>query len=124
MPPALWSDLAVIYTILVWVVLLGILWMVLIRPQRNRQRALTDMQSTIGPGDEVMLTSGIFGTVRAIDDERVEIEIAPGTTIQVARRAVLEQVLNKTDDDPEETPEETPDEAPESTMRSADEESE
>ncbi len=114
-----------IYTILIWVVLLGILWMVLIRPQRNRQRALSDMQSAIGPGDEVMLTSGIFGTVVAIDDQRVELEIAAGTTIQVARRAVLEQVLNKTDDEaPEEASEATPDEAPEPTTRSTDEESE
>ena len=92
-----------IYTILIWVVLLVILWMVLIRPSRNRQRALTDLQSSIGPGDEVMLTSGIFGVVRSIDDQRVELEIAPGTTIQVARRAVLEQVPGKTDEPDDDT---------------------
>ena len=46
-----------------------LLWLLLVRPQARRQRELGHMQSTLEVGDEVMLTSGVFGTVRALDEE-------------------------------------------------------
>src|SRR5687768_3446951 len=60
----------------------------MIRPAQRRQRETLRMQSAIEPGDEVMLTSGIFGTVTAIVDDRFEVEIAPGVTVEIARGAV------------------------------------
>jgi preprotein translocase subunit YajC len=63
-------------------------WLVLIRPQARRQRELAHMQSALEVGDEVMLTSGVFGTVRGLDDDVARIEIAEGVTIRVARGAV------------------------------------
>ena len=44
------------------------------------------MQSTLEVGDEVILTSGVFATVRGLDEDVVE--IADGVTIKVARGAV------------------------------------
>jgi len=93
--PALWSDSTVIVQIVLWVAVLGFLWMLMIRPQRNRQRALAQLQNEITVGDEVMMSAGIYGTVRSIDEKRVELEIAPGTTITVVRQAVLERVIDK-----------------------------
>jgi preprotein translocase subunit YajC len=46
------------------------------------------MQSTLEVGDEVVLTSGVFGTVRGLDEAVAEVEIADGVTIRVARGAV------------------------------------
>jgi preprotein translocase subunit YajC len=63
-------------------------WLVLIRPQARRQRELAHMQSTLEVGDEVMLTSGIHGTVRGLDEAVAQVEIAEGVTIRVARGAV------------------------------------
>jgi preprotein translocase subunit YajC len=63
-------------------------WVLLIRPQARRQRELAHMQSTLEVGDEVMLTSGVFGTVRGLDDDVAQVEIADGVTIRVARGAV------------------------------------
>ena len=36
-----------------------------------------------------MLGSGIFGTVASLDDETIQLQLAPGTTIKVARQAVV-----------------------------------
>ena len=63
-------------------------WLILIRPQVRRQRELAHMQSTLEVGDEVMLTSGVFGTVLGLDDDVARVEIAEGVTIRVARGAV------------------------------------
>jgi preprotein translocase subunit YajC len=63
-------------------------WLLLIRPAQRRQREPLRMQSAIAVGDAVMLTSGIFGTVQAVVDDRFEVEIAPGVVVTVARGAV------------------------------------
>ncbi len=65
-----------------------IFWLLVIRPQSRRQRELRNMQSTLEVGERVMLTSGIYGTLREVGDETVAVEIAPGVTITVARGAV------------------------------------
>ena len=78
-----------------------LLWLLLIRPQARRARELAHMQSTLEVGDEVMLTSGVYGTVRALDDDVAQVEIADGVTIRVARGAVG-QVVHEVEQD--ETP--------------------
>ncbi len=65
-----------------------LLWLLLVRPQQRRQRELARMQSSLEVGDEVMLTSGVFGTVRSLDDTEAQVEIADGVIIRVVRGAV------------------------------------
>ncbi|MCW2765346.1 MAG: protein translocase subunit yajC [Nocardioides sp.] len=63
-------------------------WLLIIRPNSRRQKELSRMQASLEVGDEVMLTSGIFGTLRELDGEHVRVEIAEGVIIKVARGAV------------------------------------
>ncbi len=63
-------------------------WLLIIRPASRRQKNQLRMQSSINLGDEVMLTSGIFGTVTEVTDDRLMVDIAPGVTIRVARGAI------------------------------------
>jgi preprotein translocase subunit YajC len=59
------------------------------------------MQSTLEVGDEVVLTSGVYATVRGLDGDVAQVEIADGVTIRVARGAVGQVVW------PEETSDDT-----------------
>jgi preprotein translocase subunit YajC len=63
-------------------------WLFIIRPAGRRQKELSRMQSSLDVGDEIVLTSGVYGTVRQLEDDHVRVEIAPGVTIKVARGAV------------------------------------
>jgi preprotein translocase subunit YajC len=63
-------------------------WLLIIRPAQRRQKELGRMQSSLDVGDEVMLTSGVYGTLRAIDDDHLMVEVAEGVTLKVARGAV------------------------------------
>ena len=56
------------------------------------------MQSSLVVGDEVMLTSGIYGVLQSLDDERVSVQIAPGVVVEVARGAVGQRVSRADDD--------------------------
>jgi preprotein translocase subunit YajC len=71
---------------LVGIVLL--FWLFIIRPQSRRQKELRSMQASLEVSDEVMLTSGVFATVREIADDHVKVQIAEGVVIKVARGAV------------------------------------
>ena len=75
-----------------------LLWLLLVRPQQRRQRELARMQSSLEVGDEVMLTSGIFGTVVALDESEAQVEIAAGTTVRVVRGAVGQVATEVTED--------------------------
>lgn len=87
--PAVDSPLVQDVTPLLFLVGIALLfWLLLVRPQARRQRELASMQSSLEVGDEVMLTSGLFGTVRALDDQVAHVEVADGVTIRVLRGAV------------------------------------
>ena len=63
-------------------------WLLLIRPASRRQKELRRMQSSLDVGDEVMLTSGIFGRLVAVEDGNIHVEIADGVTVKAARGAI------------------------------------
>jgi preprotein translocase subunit YajC len=71
-------------------VLLIAFFMFIVRPQRRRLAAHRQFIGALRIDDEVVTTGGIFGTVRALEDDRVELEVAPGMVIKVARAAVAQ----------------------------------
>lgn len=75
-----------------------IFWFLLLRPQQRRAREVRSMQQALGVGDDVMLTSGVYGTLTEVDDETVRLEIAPGVTIRVARGAIGARIDAPTDE--------------------------
>jgi preprotein translocase subunit YajC len=69
-----------------------ILWLLLIRPQRRRQAAHAQLLSRLEVGDEVLTAGGVYGRVTRVGDDDLALEIAPGTSIRVDRRAVASVV--------------------------------
>jgi preprotein translocase subunit YajC len=68
--------------------LVVVFWLLILRPARNRQRQAAALQNELAVGADVMLTSGVFGTVTWLGEETVRVEIAPETFIRVHRQAV------------------------------------
>jgi preprotein translocase YajC subunit len=59
------------------------------------------MQDTLRVGDEVITAGGIRGYVRQLDEEVLEVEIAPEVVVRLDRRAVA-AIVQEEDDDPDE----------------------
>ena len=74
-------------------------WLFIIRPQSRRQKELRSMQSSLTAGDEVMLTSGIFGTVHEVTEDYVVVEIADGVPIKVAQGAIGSKIARDVRDE-------------------------
>ncbi len=70
------------------VVLAVLFYLLLIRPQRNRQRQAQALLSKLAPGDQVMTSSGLFGTVAEVEDDAVYLEVAPDVEIRFLKAAV------------------------------------
>jgi preprotein translocase subunit YajC len=72
----------------------------LIRPQRRRMREQQELQRSIQVGDEVITTSGIYGTITGEDGEnRFWLEIDDDVQIRIARAAVQGRASAEEPDD-------------------------
>ena len=96
---------------LIILALLALAWFVLVRPQRRRVAAQEELYASIRTGDEVVTAGGLYGHVQSVRDDELDVEIAPGTVVRVARRAVAARVEPADEEQPEEQPEEEPAEA-------------
>jgi preprotein translocase subunit YajC len=75
--------------LIVIVAMFALLWLFLIAPQRRRAQAQKQLLASVKVGDEILTVGGLYGHVRAIDeDDDLEVEIADGLEVRMARRAV------------------------------------
>ena len=65
-------------------------FLLIVLPQRRRTTAHRALLAALEVGDEVVTIGGILGTVVELDDERIELEIADGVVITVARNAIAQ----------------------------------
>ncbi len=70
----------------------GAFWMLVIRPARNRQQQQLAVVRALEPGTKVLLASGMVGTVVAVADDDMQVEIAPGVVATFVKQAVLRTV--------------------------------
>jgi preprotein translocase subunit YajC len=78
---------------LIWFAVLGAAFFFLIvRPQRRQVAARRALIASLEVGDEVVTSGGLIGTVRAIEEETIGLEIASGVVVKVARAAVGQRV--------------------------------
>jgi preprotein translocase subunit YajC len=74
--------------VIVIAVLVALGWVLLAVPARRRQRSHQAMQDEIVTGDEIITAGGIHGVVREASEAELRVEIAPGVTVTLDRRAV------------------------------------
>ncbi len=79
------------------VAMFAIMYFLLIRPQRAKQRAAQDLLSQLAPGDEVVTIGGVYGDVVEVYEDKVVLEIAEDVHIEVARKAVAQIVQQDTE---------------------------
>lgn len=75
-----------------FVLVFGIFYFLLIRPQQKRAKAQREMNSSLNKGDEVVTDGGIFGTIQKVGENQVTLEIAPKVSIRVVRSRITELV--------------------------------
>jgi len=78
-----------IWTMLIFVVLIfGLMYFVLIRPQRKRQKEHQQLIEELKRGDRVVTAGGIHGVIESISEDSVIIKVESGATMKVAKGSV------------------------------------
>ena len=87
--------------LIIMVLMLGVMYVLMIRPQRQRQAQQHSMISDAGVGDDVLTTGGIYGTITHAEDDDIVVEIASGVTVHMTRRGIAAVLPPEDDDDDE-----------------------
>lgn len=74
------------------ILIFGLFYAFMIRPQRQRQRRQQALLQELAVGDEVQTAAGMFGKIVQLSDEFAWVELAPGMTSKMLRRAVIGKV--------------------------------
>ena len=91
------GPLAGLESFLPLVLIFGVFYFLLIRPQQKRAKQHQEVLANIRRGDKVISGGGIYGTVsKIVSDTEVEIEIAANVKIKVVR-AAIQEVLTKSE---------------------------
>ena len=92
------------------ILILGVFWFLIIRPQQKKQKEHQRMVDSLRKGDKVVTNGGIFGTIVKVGDDRLTLEIASKIQIQLERHHVSRMDkktgVNKDDDEEKEEIEE------------------
>ena len=79
--------------ILIYVVILGAMWFLLMRPQKKEQKRVQAMLSTMEVGDTVLTTSGFYGVIIDITEDDVIVEFGNNKNCRISmRKSAIEQV--------------------------------
>jgi preprotein translocase subunit YajC len=91
---------------LIIAVLFGLMYFLMIRPQRAKAQQQRQMLTAVAPGDEILTVGGIYGIVQELEPDEdggdLVVEIAEGIHVRVARKALAMVVKPEDDDDEEE----------------------
>ena len=74
--------------VIVIVLLVGLFWLLLVRPQRRQAAEQRELIESLEPGDEIVSAGGLYGVITSIDGDELHVEIADGLVVRMARGAV------------------------------------
>jgi len=69
--------------------MIGVVYLMMIRPQQKKQKQWTQMLSELKTGDKITTTGGIRGTIISLKDDTLILRVAPdGIKIEVVKSAI------------------------------------
>jgi len=70
------------------VLIFGVFYFLLIRPQNKRQKEHKELVASIAVGDEIVTAGGVLGTVTNVKDQFVRVQVADGVELKLQRHTI------------------------------------
>ncbi|MFH0924977.1 MAG: preprotein translocase subunit YajC [bacterium] len=86
------TGVSTIFSMLPLIIIFGIFYFLVIKPQQKKQREVQDMIKSIKIGDKIMTSGGIFGIIKGLTEDTISLQIADKVKIDIARTAVARLV--------------------------------
>lgn len=85
--------------LIVFAALIGLMYVMLILPQQRRVKRHQELVASLQPGDEVMTTAGVYGTITSIEGETATLMVAPSIELKIAIGSVGQLVGDEPDEE-------------------------
>jgi preprotein translocase subunit YajC len=84
--------------LLPFILVFVIFYVLIIMPQRKKQKKHQEMVAQLKPGEKILTTGGIYGTVMGVQQDRIEVKISANVKIDIAKNAVATVLGAKKED--------------------------
>ena len=79
--------------LILWVVVIGLMWFLLMRPQKKEQKRVQAMLASMEVGDTALTTSGFYGVIIDIKDDDVIVEFGNNKNCRIPmQKAAIAQI--------------------------------
>ncbi len=79
-------------TVLYLLVIIGVFYLLIVRPQQKRAREHSELVASIKAGDRVVTAGGIYGTVKRVDEDTLMIEVSPNVELKMLKNSIVSKV--------------------------------
>ncbi len=93
---------SLVSTLLMFALIIGIFYFMILRPQQKRQKEREKLLSAVKKGDKVITAGGLHGTIAGIDEKTVLIQVADNVKMKFDRSAVA-QIIREGEGETKET---------------------
>jgi len=77
------------------IIIFGIIYMLIMRPQQQKQKQLAELLRNLQKGDKVVTQAGIYGTIAQIDEKIILLQVADKVQIRIGRWSVADKVTEE-----------------------------
>jgi preprotein translocase subunit YajC len=82
------GSASLVQAMIPFVMIIGVIYFILIRPQQQQRKKVDEFLGALKVGDRIITTGGIYGQIVKINEQSIQLQIAPTTRIEVARAAI------------------------------------
>jgi len=86
---------SIVTALLPFVLVFVIFYLLIIMPQRKKQKKHQEMVGQLKPGDKIVTTGGIYGTVMGVQQDKIELKITSNVKIDITRNSVAAFLSDK-----------------------------
>lgn len=84
-------------SLVVFAVFIGLMYFLLIRPQRKRQKEQDELLESLARGDDVVTIGGMHGRIHALTEDSVDLEVTDDVVLRFQRQAIARKVTYETE---------------------------
>ncbi|MBN1223254.1 MAG: preprotein translocase subunit YajC [Candidatus Aminicenantes bacterium] len=96
--PAAGRQGSFLTALLPFILVFVIFYLLIIMPSRKKQKKHQEMVGALKPGDKIVTTGGIYGTVMGVQEDRIEVKISANVKIDITKNAVAAILSKKTEE--------------------------
>lgn len=86
---------SIVTALLPFVLVFVIFYLLIIMPQRKKQKKHQEMVGQLKPGNKIVTTGGLYGIVMGVQEDKIELKIASNVKIDITRNSVAAFISDK-----------------------------